>query len=130
MAYQSKYPEIIIDKDNQSPINMRKELTVEEYYDLLHHVHPGSSEDFSQQIAEINKDFNVLSEQVESIKSVLESLTNKVNEISITTEDLSAIVYADIDDDNDNNGITNNSGGNSTVDDDLDDDGEEIDDDF
>ena len=35
----NELPEIVINKDNQSPILGKRNITVEEYYDLIHHLH-------------------------------------------------------------------------------------------
>ena len=38
--YTSKYPAVIIDKHPNSAIDkMQKKITVEEYYDIMHHTH-------------------------------------------------------------------------------------------
>lgn len=35
----TKYPKIIIDENNTSPVNMMGNHTVEQYYDFMHHTH-------------------------------------------------------------------------------------------
>ena len=38
--YKSKYPKIIVDKDaNSVNDQLQKKMTIEEYYDILHHTH-------------------------------------------------------------------------------------------
>ena len=39
MSYTSKYKEILVDNENNSPISTIAHLTIEEVYDLKHHTH-------------------------------------------------------------------------------------------
>jgi hypothetical protein len=38
----SKFPEIVIDKEKNSPINLMAKLDIDRYYDFMHHTHKTS----------------------------------------------------------------------------------------
>lgn len=80
--YQSKYNEIVMDNQENSPnSNIVVRLTLEQYYDLLHHTHKisdiigGTNEDGSPANPQISK-------QIEEINKKIEELNNKVNNMS------------------------------------------------
>lgn len=81
--YQSKYNEIVMDKQENSPnSNMVVTLTLEQYYDLLHHTHKisdiigGTNEDGSPANPEVAR-------QIEDINEKIEKLSIKIDNASI-----------------------------------------------
>jgi methyl-accepting chemotaxis protein len=80
---RSKYPEIIVDKDaNMASGSLNTHhLTVEEYYDLLHHTHG-----FSDLVDDEGTSINELVEIVDQFSGTVNTLSNTVEEL---TEQLS-----------------------------------------
>ena len=90
--YQSKYNKIVMDNQENSPnSNMVVRLTLEQYYDLLHHTHKisdiigGTNEDGSPANPQISK-------QIEEINKKIEEIKKKVNNKS-QGNILNVIVY-------------------------------------
>jgi len=69
---ESVYPEIVVDKaGNTSNGNLKYNLTVEEYYDLLHHTHSSADTEDA-----------TLTERIQSIESQLTQLKTEVQNLS------------------------------------------------
>lgn len=109
-SFQGRYSEIVIDKEKQFPMHMKKELTVEEFYDLMHHVHAGSSEDFSVELEELS----ALKQKINTLESRLNSIAETVENISINGSNNinSDNTYIDVDNNSEdlNNANDNNLG--------------------
>ena len=74
------YSEILIDKSNQSPISAIHQLTVEEYYDLMHHSHESSTSsdnDTEEKVA--REEFDQLDTTVTMLTSSMNEVENRVN---------------------------------------------------
>lgn len=105
--YQSKYNEIVTDTRNNSPISNRiVTLTLEQYYDLLHHTHKisdiiggsaggGSTTDpeLVNKIEELTKKVNELTlaqtkntESISQINTKLEKI-NTDNSLNVVVDD-------------------------------------------
>ena len=69
------YPEILIEKSNQSPINAVHQLTVEEYYDLMHHSHESSTS------SDNDTEEKVTREEFDQLDTTVTMLTSSVNEV-------------------------------------------------
>lgn len=115
--YNSMYSKIKQDPAYQS-VNphMKKELTVEEYYDLLHHTHDGMANG-----EEVNSKF-------EDLTSTIDELTSTINELKAEIDALKQSMDADGDGEIDSNGgvyIDTDNGGltdSDTPEDNVDDD--------
>lgn len=85
--YTGKYPKIITDESTNSPNqNMYVRLTVEQYYDLLHHTHNASD------IIGINNEGSVEptdSETIQELQSTVETLTETVTTLQNAIGDIS-----------------------------------------
>lgn len=66
------YSEILIEKSNQSPISAVHQLTVEEYYDLMHHSH----ESFTSSDNVTREEFDQLKQQVTDLIAEVAALKN------------------------------------------------------
>lgn len=94
MAYTSKYEEILIDKSNQS-VNpsLKHELTVEEYFDLLHHTHTASSivqsSDTGAQLQSSEEILDKLNESLDALRTQSELITNLTAQIEAQNETIS-----------------------------------------
>lgn len=82
------YSEILIDKSNQSPISAVHQLTVEEYYDLMHHSHESSASSDNDTEEKVTKEeFDQLKQQVTDLiaevaaETVHQELRTSVSEI-------------------------------------------------
>lgn len=81
--FSSKYSEIIIDQNPNSPNKtMQKKMSIEEYYDLMHHTH---------RISDLVNNTGIDSEESSSVllaiaelKSVVEAQQNTINELKET----------------------------------------------
>lgn len=107
MQYKSKYPEIIMDNNNNSPNGYTKyNLTVEQYYDLLHHTHnssdlvggsgEGGGSNISQTVSDLVKKVealqNTVNKQDEIIKSLnttIQGQNENIEQISKQIDDIS-----------------------------------------
>ena len=71
------YSEILIDKSNQSPISAVHQLTVEEYYDLMHHSHESStSSDNDTEEKVTREEFDQLKQHVIDLIAEVAALKN------------------------------------------------------
>lgn len=81
--YISQYPEITIDKSNNSPNSMQYKLAQEEFYDLMHHTHKLSDlliegnnnnpqEIINNLINDVNELKNIIKTQNEIINKLVE----------------------------------------------------------
>lgn len=75
-VFHSKYPAIVIDRNPNSALadKMIKKLTVEEYYDLVHHTH--SSLDVS--------DGNLNNDTINGMQTKIESLNQSISDMEDT----------------------------------------------
>lgn len=70
-TYVSKYPRIIIDKRSNSPNDsLQKKITIEEFYDLMHHTH---------KISDLINDGGDIS--YEEIQSIILGLQQEIKEL-------------------------------------------------
>ena len=88
-VYTSVYPTIIID-DRPNSVNdsMQKKITVEEYYDLMHHTHDISSltnnngMTYDEIVNTINELKSTIAEQQKIINNLSNDIANLNNEVS------------------------------------------------
>lgn len=118
----SKYQKILIDESPSSTIPTAKaNITVEEWYDMLHHSHPefqnmsnngnsttgnegGNNQDLSEIIAAISNLTTLVEQQGEKINSVIDinnSQTESINTMKSQIDKLEAYVDQDIQIDDD-----------------------------
>ena len=84
---ESKYPLIVIDKRQNSPnLNRTKTLTVEEYYDLLHHTHH-SSDIIGGEGGE-SPSIDELINTINEMKNTITTLTARVVALENAAEDI------------------------------------------
>lgn len=101
MNNKSKYEKILIDEEYQSPISgANYQLSVEEYYDLLHHSHKASDIDGIDEVVvnsevldnekatEMIQTMNTLKETVEAITPTIQTLQETINTITPVVESL------------------------------------------
>lgn len=97
--YQSKYSRITQDPAYQS-VNphMKKDLTIEEYYDLLHHTHEGmaNADETNAKIEELQQVINELKNEITKIKVILD--TNNDGVLDSNDNVGSSALYVDVDD--------------------------------
>ena len=98
--YTSKYPRIIMDSiGNSANESMKKTLTVEEYYDLLHHTHDAASivnnhtgdtsySELQTSVAETQQIVNNLKQMIEQLTTNNNDLQQTVNTLNTTIEEL------------------------------------------
>lgn len=99
MSNVSKFPKITFDESLNANIKMTKNLTIEEYLDLLHHTHDGVSEiggmlekisTLETKVAELEEklkesgvtggdDVSALSEKVDNLQSQLTDLDSELD---------------------------------------------------
>lgn len=109
---KDKYPKIIIDEEKQA-INpsMKYPLTVEEYYDLLHHTHDissltssdGNSEMTGDIITNITNLTTTIQELQQTIIEQNQTIINLQESIDRLNNYVDQDIQADIDNDNNNN---------------------------
>lgn len=78
--YISKFPEIVIDRKFNSPNAQTANITVEQYYDLMHHTHKASDllgGDGSSQGGGISEEDK---KTIQELKTKIEELTTTINE--------------------------------------------------
>ena len=82
MANASKYPAILIDEEYHSPNGALNQhaLTVEEYYDLMHHSHPGL-EGGSEGGGASSEEINMLTTRINSMQTVIDEQTSSINRL-------------------------------------------------
>lgn len=87
--YTSKYPKILIDTNTNSVNDsMLQKITVEQYYDLLHHTHDISSISIgegSMSYAELQSMVIALKEELDSLKSIVgntDEIKNSIDELN------------------------------------------------
>lgn len=87
MSYSSQYPKIVMDTNiNSVNDSLAKKLTVEEYYDLLHHTHTVSSLIGSVGGGDVSYDgitdiVNTLSDTVNSLVNTVQIQQETINEL-------------------------------------------------
>lgn len=107
MKYQSKYPEIIVDRDQNAP-NMHHTvtLTVEQLYDLMHHTHklselisdgdnPGQGGDQTP-VQQLTTKVETLSNVVETVNSEIASINSEIEELKVASESTMSITDWDV----------------------------------
>ena len=99
-SHQSQYPEIVMDNHNNSVNhNMTYPLTIEEYYDLLHHTHKlediiiewgtGGSGSISDAVVNaLNIKIDNLSKQVTDQQQTITSMQNTIKQQDQTIQKL------------------------------------------
>lgn len=89
-AYTSKYPSIIIDKvSNSVNDSLQKKMTIEEYYDIMHHTHNISDlavKEGTMSISEMQTTINDLLADIGDLKSIIEAQKNTINELKENIE--------------------------------------------
>lgn len=95
--YTSEYPEITMDKDKNSVNdNMIRQMTIEEWYDLLHHTHK-VNEFVDEQGNKVKALYAPINEDGSTDDSGLtldEQTINAVNEMKLTVAELKKTVEA------------------------------------
>ena len=90
--FNSKYPTIVMDKrSNSVNESMIKKLTVEEYYDLLHHTHKMSdviSDDDTVSYDEIQTTIEELSQTINSLNDTINEYQNTIQRLEADTTEL------------------------------------------
>lgn len=91
--YDSRYPKVITDTTSQSVNpNLKKEITVEEWYDLLHHTHAefsnsssggstGGSNSGNVDLTEINNKLDALTTLIQSQSEDITVIKGKIDNI-------------------------------------------------
>lgn len=107
MKYQSKYPEIIVDKDQNSPNMHPVVLSVEQLYDLMHHTHklsdlisdggdkPGQDEDQTP-VQQLTTKVESLSAVVETVNTEIASINSEIEELKVASESTMSITDWDV----------------------------------
>jgi hypothetical protein len=108
-SYISKYPKIVIDENDNSPnSNMKKTLTIEEFYDLMHHTHNAkdiiglntgnnnSSSDSSNNTGDNSSSSEEVAELKEQVKSLSMTVEDLQDKVQILTETLTSYMDNDI----------------------------------
>lgn len=114
-AYNSKYPSILIDeRRNSANDSLQKKITIEEYYDLMHHTHNFSDlaiGDDGMTYKEMQTTITELKEIANNFNNIMQEQKNTINQLTETVNDLKSemIVITDIDGTNLNTKDTNNS---------------------
>lgn len=89
--YKSKYPEIVVDRTVNSPNdNQIVRLTLEQYYDLLHHTHNAS--DIIGTIDVDEAKLKELNDKLDEAIARVNELQQKVNSVSVQTNNLESNV--------------------------------------
>lgn len=87
----TEYPKIIINETDQAAIpGMKFNLTVEQYYDLLHHTHKFSdlaTGDANTESIEIDDSMED-SEKIEALISIVAGLQQEISELKYSLEEL------------------------------------------
>ena len=111
MKYKSKYPKIIVDTNKSTHFNnaLNHNITVEEFYDLMHHTHSlsdlignsGEIVDGDIQVTVLNlvSTVNELKQTIETQQSVITELTEKTKTQEETINRLSQQVDNIVEDD-------------------------------
>ena len=95
----SKYQKILIDDTPSSNIPSAKaNITVEDWYDMLHHSHPefqnmssgggGSSDNVLQTVTELSNDVNDLSAAIAELTNTVNNLSTLVQQQSVRIDDI------------------------------------------
>lgn len=92
-TYDSRYPKVITDTTSQSVNpNLKKEITVEEWYDLLHHTHAefsnsssggstGGGNSGNVDLTEINNKLDTLTTLIQSQSEDITGIKGKIDNI-------------------------------------------------
>ena len=109
----TEYPKIIINEDDQSAIpGMKFNLTVEQYYDLLHHTHKFSDlahGDTNTESVEIDESMED-SEKIEALISIVADLQQEISELKYSLEELTDVnTSSNSEQQNNTNTETNNT---------------------
>ena len=96
-TYTSSYPTIIIDKrSNSVNESLQKKITIEEYYDLMHHTHKMSSiindidseDGTGTSFSEMQKTINELLTTVNELKTTIATQQNTIDELKETIQSI------------------------------------------
>lgn len=104
-TFESKYPEIVIDKDPNSPNSrMIHNLTVEQYYDLMHHTHenigtgdPSADSTYKEILEKVNSMQGTIKTITEENNSLKQEINSMKNEISDIKSNSSGVYIGDMD---------------------------------
>ena len=97
-AFRSKYPEIVVDKNPNSIIadKMIKKLTVEEYYDIMHHTHTSSDitggEEAGATITQMQTKVEELNTLVTEMETVIQTQDEAIKTLEKTIEEIREVV--------------------------------------
>ena len=100
--YSSKYPNVLIDKrGNSVNQSLQKRLTIEEYYDLVHHTHnmsdivmdigEGEGNNYTElmsSMSKLNDRINQLVSTVETQQKTIEDQKKTIESLTQTVEEL------------------------------------------
>lgn len=104
-SYENKYPKILIDTQDQSANpHTKKELTVEEWYDMLHHSHQefsngdiGSTPPLTDEnAAQILNKLNEITASIQAVTSDIASIKSRINAIDAYIEQDIQVEESDI----------------------------------
>ena len=92
-SHLSKYPEIEIDKiPNSTNSNMTFPITIEQYYDLMHHTHKASDiiiDNLNTNIQELKETTEKQNEIIVKQTKSIETLTKQVKDLQDTIDSMS-----------------------------------------
>lgn len=92
-TYTSKYPTIIVDtRANSVNESLQKKMTIEEYYDLMHHTHNISqltSDEGAMSYNEMQNAINSLTKTIGELKIIIEAQQSTIIELKQTVQTLS-----------------------------------------
>lgn len=90
--YTSKFPKILIDKKGNSPNeSLQKKITIEEYYDLMHHTHNISTliiDEDGTTYQEVQDTINKLNGEITNLRNTVQELQKSNNELKEIVQNL------------------------------------------
>ena len=91
--YNSKYPTILVDtKSNSVNDSLKKVLTIEEYYDLMHHNHNISNLEVNEGDISFDEMQNMMKSLNETINELRKTITAQQETISELTKNIEDII--------------------------------------
>ena len=101
LNHVSKYTKIIIDESDQSINTLtKKELTVEEWYDMLHHTHQEFTNGTIDGTPLTDENATQIINRLEEISTTIQTLSNDINSMKDSITEINAYIEQDIQIDN------------------------------